>query len=104
MSVRTVVGRLYRFRATHSLPDFPEPWCFPHEHDYTVEVVAVGGTPTDTLDEWWSTYPTRWPVLDERFKPSTVENIAEWLLSEAPRTVLEVVVWEDRQRWGRAER
>lgn len=101
-SVRTV-GRLYRFRAVHSLPDYPEPWCYPHQHDYTVEVVAKGDTDTLGLDREWASIAV--PAdLDVRFRPSTVENIASRLLGEFGSEVLSVTVWEDQQRWGRAER
>lgn len=104
-AIKTTVGRTYRFRATHSLPDFPEPWRYPHEHDYTVEVEAVGGTDTDLLDVWWGRVGCLdGEAMDERFDPSTVENIAEQLCHSAPDPVLSVRVWEDKQRWGRAER
>ncbi len=103
--MRATVGRIYRFRGIHSLPGFPEPWCYPHQHDYTVEIEADGGTPTDELDDYWGS----WCFidgydLDSKFLPSTVENIAEQLLVQAGSDVSAVVVWEDRQRWGRAER
>lgn len=101
----TLVGRVYRFRATHSLPGFPSPWCFPHEHDYTVEVVARGGTPTDALDAWWRPRTgLDGSDLNDAFVATTVEQIAATLLDEAPESVLSVTVWEDKQRWGRAER
>ena len=102
--MRSTVARIYRFRATHSLPDFPEPWCFPHQHDYTVEVVAKGGTSTDLLDEFWRDRGFDGANLNCWFVPSTVENIAETLLSAASKSILSVMVWEDRQRWGKAER
>ncbi len=102
--MRTTVGRIYRFRATHSLPDFPEPWCFPHQHDYTVEVTATGGTPTDAVDDWWLTCGLDGRNLNDKFQPSTVEAIAGIMLVQAPSPVVAVTVWEDRQRWGRAER
>lgn len=103
--VKTTVGRTYRFRAMHSLPDFPEPWCFPHQHDYTVEIEAAGDTHTDGLDGWWAgLLPIRAENLNDAFDPSTVENIAVELLDAAPPAVLSVTVWEDKQRWGRAER
>jgi len=92
------VGRTYRFRAVHALPGYPEPWCFPHEHDYTIHLEAAGGTPTDLLDDWWAEEEP----LDA--DPTTVENIAERMLHAAPAFVVAVTVWEDGARWGRAER
>lgn len=105
-AMKTTVGRIYRFRAIHSLPDFPEPWCFPHQHDYTVEVEAEGGTPTDRLDDWWDEKPrTRLYDLNDVYDgPTTVENIAADLLDSAPPVVRSVTVWEDKQRWGKAKR
>jgi hypothetical protein len=106
--MKTTVARLYRFRATHSLPEFPEPWCFPHEHDYTVEVVADGGTDTDRLDQRWATFgpaagePA--PNLNAWFHPTTVENIATHLLKRFGELAVAVTVWEDQARWGRADR
>ncbi len=104
--MKTTVGRTYRFRAAHSLPDFPEPWCFQHQHDYTVEVEAKGDTPTDDVDAWWEARLTQLSRADlnKNFQPSTVENIAGALLLEAGPLVLSVTVWEDKQRWGKAER
>ncbi len=103
--MKTTVGRTYRFRAVHSLPDFPEPFNHPHQHDYTVELVASGGLDTDLLDEWWmSRGLVNDEAMDNRFRPSTVENIAELLLGDCPSSVLSVTVWEDKQRWGKAER
>lgn len=97
----TTVGRLYRFRATHSLPDFPPPWRFPHEHDYTIEVEAPGGTPTDILDKMdFSVYEGE--DLNAIFESTTVEALADAFLAEIPEATA-VTVWEDRQRWGRAE-
>lgn len=93
----TTVGRTYRFRAVHSLPDFPEPWCYPHEHDYTVHIEAVGGTPTDKLDEEWA--EANVPLS----KLGTVEAIAESLLTFIEAATA-VTVWEDYARWGKAQR
>ncbi len=101
----TTVGRIYRFRAIHSLPDFPEPWCFPHQHDYTVEITAAGGTSTDDLDAIWKRHASFDGCdLNERFQPSTVETIAERLLWTFGEIALSVRVWEDQARWGLAER
>ncbi len=104
--MKTTVGRTYRFRATHSLPGFPEPWCFPHQHDYTVEVVAEGGTPTDTLDSAWRPLEdgrALFEGLSARDLPSTVEHLATAVLLEIPEAIA-ATVWEDKQRWGKAER
>jgi 6-pyruvoyl-tetrahydropterin synthase len=100
----TTVGRIYRFRGVHSLPGFPEPWCFPHQHDYTVEVVVAGGTDTLALDVAWDQFGLDGRVVNMNavFLPSTVESIAEELLEHFD--ALSVTVWEDQQRWGRAER
>lgn len=104
----TTVGRIYRFRGFHSLPDFPEPWCFPHEHDYTVEVVAAGGVDTLKLDHAWAYIDIGLRNIEDMnamFQPSTVENIAENLLNALESSgAVRVTIWEDRQRWGRAER
>jgi 6-pyruvoyl-tetrahydropterin synthase len=100
----TTVARLYRFRATHSLPDFAPPWCFPHQHDYTVEVVAQGGVDTDVLDRRWADTELHGTDLNEIANPSTVEHLAERFLDEMPAAVFAVTVWEDQARWGRAER
>jgi hypothetical protein len=100
----TTVARLYRFRATHSLPDFPEPWCFPHQHDYTVEIVAEGGMPTDSLDKLFAPGRLEGKDMNGIADPSTVEHLAERFLGSMPIEVVAVTVWEDRARWGRAER
>lgn len=102
----TTVARRYRFRATHSLPDFPEPWCFPHQHDYTLEVVVAGGTSTDIVDELWDQIAVHEVAnLNSLWEPSTVENIAENLLTGwFDEIAIAVTVWEDASRWGRAER
>jgi 6-pyruvoyl-tetrahydropterin synthase len=100
----TAVGRVYRFRAVHSLPDFREPWCFPHEHDYRVEVEAEGGVDTDRLDRVWEGIDIT-VDLNAFVTPSTVEAIAEKILLRFIEFVPEmhmVTVWEDDARWGRA--
>lgn len=100
----TTVGRIYRFRGVHSLPGFPEPWCFPHQHDYTVEVVAPGGVDTAVLDAKWQMLGLNDASnLNHVFHPSTVEHIAEQLLGDFAVAV-SVTVWEDQARWGKAER
>ena len=102
--MKTTVARLYRFRATHSLPDFPEPWCFPHQHDYTVEVVAEGGTDTDELDFIWAENGFQDGLdLNETVDVTTVERIADVILT-SHESLIAVTVWEDQARWGRAER
>ncbi len=105
------VARRYRFRGRHHVPSLPAPWCEPHEHDYTVEVVARGDLPvvvcTDTLDaEWERVRPVF--ALTDAYDPesTTVEALsARWLadLHAAVPEVFRVVVWEDDDRWGAAE-
>lgn len=105
------VARIYRFRARHSLPDMPEPWCHEHEHDYTVEVVARGVGPvvveTDEIDTAWNEVvkPDEFSNLNDAYVSTTVEALAQgWLdeLKECVPAVRRVTVWEDKQRWGRA--
>lgn len=111
------VARLYRFRGRHHVPSLPFPWCEPHEHDYTVEVVARGGLPvvvsTDLIDVAWREYgflpspPTH--DLSDAFgaENTTVETLANhWLtlLAADIPEVSRVTVWEDDTRWGSAER
>lgn len=101
--MKTTVARVYRFHGEHSLPGFSEPWCFPHRHDYIVEVVVGGGTPTELLDEKWEQVGVSEVVdVNAIWSPSTVEKISEDLLEHFG--ALQVTVWEDGQRWGRAER
>src|SRR5215204_3132902 len=54
------VARRYFFHATHYIEGAPQPWCNPHGHDYTVEVVVAGEPDslgfvidTDELDAKW---------------------------------------------------
>lgn len=105
MTVVTVT-RIYRFRAIHSLPDFPEPWCFPHQHDYTVEVEVAGDTPTDLVDGAWEALciGVDGDDLNRVWSPSTVEHIAAELLKYFGPAAVSVTVWEDRARNGRARR
>lgn len=107
----TEVARRYRFRGRHHVPSLPEPWCEPHEHDYTVEVVARGDAPvvidTDLIDEAWQAVRPAF-VLTAAYAPNetTVEALAErWLrdLHAAVPAVFRVVVWEDDDRWGAAD-
>jgi 6-pyruvoyl-tetrahydropterin synthase len=111
--VRTAVARRYRFRATHHVPSLPAPWNEPHEHDYTVEVVASLGirvdvvVDTNIIDEWWQTLQSRFNGRDlNETLPcmTTVESIAWWLLRKAPidAAVTEVTVQEDDDRSGTA--
>jgi hypothetical protein len=94
------VGRIYRFRAIHSLPDYPKPWCFPHQHDYTVEIVMPGDTDTAEVDATWEELRLeKKGDLNAVFQPSTVEHIAETLRRYFD--AVSVTVWEDQQRWGR---
>lgn len=112
------VARRYRFKALHSIRGGAEPWCFPHEHAYTVEVTVEDDRmsdgmviDTDRLDAWWA---TRLPLfercnLDETLPVArtTVEAIAGYLIDHAAENDLAlsaVTVWEDDDRWGRATR
>lgn len=97
----TEVARIYRFRGVHSLPGFDPPWCYPHQHDYTVEVVVAGDTPTDDVDKAWFLHAPS-ADIDSHYQPSTVENIALVLLRQL--NAVRVTVWEDQARWGRAVR
>jgi hypothetical protein len=105
--MRVTVTRTYRFRAQHSLPqEYGVPWSYPHEHDYTVDIEAEGGTPTDELDRWWEPWSLDGAMLNaiEAFGHTTVEDIACALLEHAPAEVLAVSVCEDQARSGTAER
>jgi 6-pyruvoyl-tetrahydropterin synthase len=104
--MNTRVARLYRFRARHSLPEeWGEPWSHVHEHDYTIEIVAAGGTPTDELDEAVrGMLELEGTNINEVANPSTVEHLAERLLDELPDWAISVRVWEDQARWGSATR
>ncbi len=108
------VARRYFFHASHSLPDVPG-YDKPHEHDYTVEVVAEGeyneatGMIVDTamLDEHFQPLCSALENTDLNVsvQPSTVERLAQGLaqgfMAEAPFNV-SVRVWEDNNRWGQA--
>lgn len=113
------VARLYRFHGSHSLPGVPG-YDKPHEHDYTVEVMADeadGPNPdyegmvidTQVLDDIAAKviHPLDSTDLNEHFQPSTVEEIAERLRNEFIDRVygvgqITVTVWEDNDRWGQA--
>jgi 6-pyruvoyl-tetrahydropterin synthase len=107
------VARRYFFHATHYIEGAPHPWCEPHEHDYTVEVVAAGEPDslgfvidTDELDAKWRQLEPRFnhrDLTDTLPFLTSVENIASFLLSEFP-DARRVTVWEDDSRWGRATR
>lgn len=107
----TEVARRYFFRGRHYVPSLPPPWCEPHEHDYTIEVVARGVPPivvdTDALDRAWEALRSHY-VNAAAYAPdsTTVEALAEhWLAAFRERfpAVRRVVVWEDDSRWGAAE-
>lgn len=100
------VGRRYKFRGVHSLSDLPPPWCDEHEHVYTIEVEGEGESPYAVDMEAWD--GVFLPYLDENlndhFSPSTVEVIASDLLkSGAFPGATAITVWEDDNRWARAE-
>lgn len=106
------VARRYQFTATHSLPGFPAPYATPHEHRYTVEVVAESDTDgaglfdTDDLDSAWAEIaPADGDDLNPSHDITTVEGLAaDWLEAMRDRLVdiVAVTVWEDGDRWGRA--
>jgi 6-pyruvoyl-tetrahydropterin synthase len=105
------VARRYHFRGRHHVPGLPHPWCEPHEHDYTVEIVARGTAPvvidTDEVDAAWARIRPLFALV-EAYRPehTTVEALAERWLADMRATipcVHRVVVWEDDTRWGAAE-
>lgn len=112
------VARRYTFSATHHLDGLPPPYCDPHSHLYTVEVVAEGeldddGMVIDTaaLDARWDEYRRHFEGQDLNVTlrddgPTTVEQISDNLLHvfrrDVSEMVVEVTVWEDSDRWGRA--
>lgn len=119
MIVDVEVARRYEFSGRHSVPGLPEPWCHPHDHLYTVEVVARGESPivvdTDEIDAAWeSIKPTSVASgamcdLDDEFGDNfltTVEQLAEhWLggmITIVGEVIVEVSVWEDLVRRGTA--
>lgn len=114
--MRISVARRYEFAAEHHVPHLDPPWCEPHTHDYTVEVVATGPLTdgividTDRLDALWESMapsldPDALPDLNDQFEDTTVEGLAAlWLgtFRLAFPQVESVTVWEDTRRWGRA--
>lgn len=110
------VARRYTFWAHHHVEGAPEPWCNDHGHTYTVEVVAEGDSTdrngmvidTDLLDRVWSGIVNDIEGTDLNATTAgstTVEDLAqEWLsvYRAAADTVVEVKVFEDDERWGRA--
>lgn len=97
-------GRVYRFRAMHRLPGYPEPWCHEHEHDYRVEMVLAGTGNMEELDREWRSFAAALPHrLNAAFEDTTVEGLAAAFLSDfADQGVVQVKVWEDDARWGLA--
>jgi 6-pyruvoyl-tetrahydropterin synthase len=122
--VRTSVARRYKFAGRHSLPSAGPPWSEPHDHIYTVEVVASAEdlpegalvVPTDEIDAAWSAEWGEGPPtagdhvdLDDLLgaENTSVEALAHrWLaeLGAAVPEITSVTVWEDEQRWGRCDR
>jgi 6-pyruvoyl-tetrahydropterin synthase len=115
--MKQVVARRYFFRAKHHVAGLPAPWCDPHQHDYTVEVVAEHQglavsmvVDTDRLDATWGGLAddlSDSSLNDTTPTTTTVEDLSAWLLgvfSTAHPAVREVTVWEDASRWGRARR
>jgi 6-pyruvoyl-tetrahydropterin synthase len=102
------IGRRYRFVAEHHVSGLPEPWCSPHPHDYTVEVVFEGSPPLgvnhEALDAKWETLRqiVEGADLNDVYGATTVEALAaEWRwFFDAD----EVTVWEDDNRWATATR
>jgi 6-pyruvoyl-tetrahydropterin synthase len=113
------VARRYQFIATHHVPGLPEPWSIPHQHLYTVEVIARGVgsliVDTDDMDRRWDEIRpnpfgdiAHGADLDQEYGAAntTVEALAtRWLRGFRERLpmVARVVVWEDESRWGSAE-
>jgi 6-pyruvoyl-tetrahydropterin synthase len=109
------VARLYRFTARHFLPGVAG-YDQPHEHDYTIEVVAKGGWHTDAhlgmvvdtaqMDKVWKGQPTLdGRDLNEVFDfATTVENLAFHFHRQFRAIACPVLVrvWEDNDLWGEA--
>lgn len=100
----TAAGRLYRFQAVHSLPDFPPPWSRTHGHHYTVEV--AGDFNHEAADALWDEMKSLYEYgdLNDVLVPTTVEALAHHFLGEFATVegIRQVTVWEDDNRWGRA--
>lgn len=100
-------ARRYHFRAVHSLPGFPEPWCHKHPHAYTVEL--VGTFNHEQADEAWADvapYYAEADLDDLVGSSTTVEELAEFFFTpfrDVPG-ITQITVWEDDDRWGRATR
>lgn len=118
-----LIGKRFHFDAAHSHPDPGAGACHRlHGHTYHVEIVLQGDHVQDEgpeagmlvdlgkLGEWWK------GVIDERvdhrnlndvlpphFLPSTIENIAAWILDEcavAYPEVASVKVQEGESQWA----
>lgn len=117
--MRLTVARRYRFEATHQLDGAATPWNLRHGHLYTVEVAVSADSvdddgmvvDTDALDGVWAVCRRDYEgqhLNDTHSFPTTVENLAADLAQRfrvvAPQGAgLAVTVWEDDNRWGRAE-
>jgi 6-pyruvoyl-tetrahydropterin synthase len=113
--VTVSVARRYFFTAEHWVPWLPEPWNQPHVHSYTVEVVASGDldsgglvVDTDLIDDLWrvALQPDENHTLNAQYSDTTVEGLSRMWLAEFRdrlQQVVSVTVWEDDNRWGRAE-
>jgi 6-pyruvoyl-tetrahydropterin synthase len=113
--ITSAVARRYFFDATHHVPAANPPWSEPHDHRYTVEVVAEGHmnldamvVDTDDIDAVWKDIHGLVNNADlnealDKLEETTVEEISYWMLEEFKSVgVVEVTVWEDEDRWGRA--
>lgn len=107
------VARRYKFTATHHVPELAAPWNEPHEHLYTVEVVAAGELDdrgividTDAIDWIWQRLAEQFVErdLNVTIGDTTVEALAVHLLAQFAvlDPVVRVSVREDDERWGSA--
>lgn len=109
------VARCYSFEASHHVDGLGEQWSHPHHHSYTVEVIVVQDEPgsgaivdTDELDVRWREHPIlHGTYLNEKLADTTaastlVEDLAAYFLEWFGSPVSQVIVWEDRGRWGSA--
>lgn len=100
------------------MPHLAPPWNQPHDHHYTVEVVAARRylttglvVDTDVLDQIWTDLGLARDGhivnLNDLF--GEFGTSVEWLSTELfqkfktkVKEIVEVTVWEDNNRWGSA--
>lgn len=111
------VVRRYTFSAQHRLDSVGPPNNVLHAHRYSVEVLAERDVhpaelvvDTEQLDEVWASIglaDDSWPLhnLNDLYTDTSVEGLSRaWLARFSTKVVevVEVTVWEDHQRAGRA--